>query len=107
MRFFELMYLTMKDRKTFVVHSRSHKPQQKKAFCDICGQTFTQESTLKSHMKLHMSEKLKCSTCKRSFYDKQELGSHVCKHYGCEICGQKFLRARNVEIHKKVIFYFA
>ena len=45
---------------------------------------------------------MKCSTCKRTFFDKTEMGSHVCKHYACDVCGEKFLRARNVEIHKKV-----
>eukprot|EP00088_Acartia_fossae_P058830 TRINITY_DN6928_c0_g1_i4.p1 TRINITY_DN6928_c0_g1~~TRINITY_DN6928_c0_g1_i4.p1 ORF type:complete len:177 (-),score=26.75 TRINITY_DN6928_c0_g1_i4:161-691(-) len=29
------------------------------------------------------------------------MGSHVCKHNVCDICGEKFQRARNLEIHKK------
>eukprot|EP00088_Acartia_fossae_P062637 TRINITY_DN7576_c0_g1_i2.p1 TRINITY_DN7576_c0_g1~~TRINITY_DN7576_c0_g1_i2.p1 ORF type:complete len:603 (+),score=61.45 TRINITY_DN7576_c0_g1_i2:39-1847(+) len=100
--FCALCNIHFQDKKTYLVHTRGHKPQQKKAFCDQCGQSFSHESTLKSHMKMHQGEKVTCETCKRSFFDKKALGSHVCKHHGCDICGEKFLRARNVEIHKKV-----
>ena len=30
------------------------------------------------------------------------MSAHVCKHHACEICGQKFLRVRNMEFHKRM-----
>ncbi len=29
------------------------------------------------------------------------MGSHVCKHHQCDLCDVKFLRARNLRLHKR------
>ena len=59
---------------------------------------------MKKHKKIHDvgGEKLRCPTCKRTFYNKHEMGTHICKHYSCDICGEKFLRARNLGFHKRM-----
>ena len=92
------------DRKTYFVHMRRHKQIEVVASCEECGQTFTHTASLQKHMKMHENggKKFKCETCKRTFYNKKAIGSHVCKHNVCDICGEKFQRARNLEMHKKM-----
>ena len=77
------------------------------ASCDQCGKGFTNIYHLNKHIKKHLKiqhiggEKLKCETCNRTFFDKKEMGSHVCKHHQCDLCDVKFLRARNLRLHKR------
>eukprot|EP00088_Acartia_fossae_P026817 TRINITY_DN2758_c0_g1_i4.p1 TRINITY_DN2758_c0_g1~~TRINITY_DN2758_c0_g1_i4.p1 ORF type:complete len:805 (-),score=130.43 TRINITY_DN2758_c0_g1_i4:119-2533(-) len=97
--------ISFQNRKAYLKHKRSHRSIEKTFSCEHCGMTFGRTSHLKTHMKIHIvGEKLKCLTCKRTFFDKKEMGSHVCKHHGCDICGEKFLRARNLEFHRRMHF---
>ena len=43
----------------------------------------------------------KCSSNIRAFTSEEELGSHVCKHYSCDICDKRFVQGRNLELHKR------
>ena len=56
---------------------------------------------LKDHIKKRHTTKLKCTTCKRGFPNDEELNSHVCKHFKCDLCDQKFIQHRNLAMHKR------
>ena len=100
--------ITFSCRKTYLKHTKTHRSNEKNASCDLCGKSFTRIAHLKVHLKKHLKvqkiggEKLKCDTCKRSFFDKKEMGAHVCKHHSCDICDMKYLRARNLRLHKRM-----
>jgi KRAB domain-containing zinc finger protein len=100
--------IRFEDRRAFLRHNKKHRDTEKKASCDQCGKGFTNIYHLNKHLKKHIKvqkiggEKLKCDTCNRTFFDKKEMGSHVCKHHSCEICGIKFLRARNLRLHARM-----
>ena len=29
------------------------------------------------------------------------MGSHICKHFSCDLCDKKFVRIRNLQYHKR------
>ena len=72
--------------------------QLKKVFCELCGVTVC---NLKDHIKKRHTTKLKCGTCKRGFTGEDELNSHVCKHFTCDICDEKFILFKNLNLHKR------
>ena len=45
---------------------------------------------------------IQCETCKRNFFDVVEYGSHVCKHFTCDMCDMSFVVERNLKKHKRV-----
>ena len=97
--------VSFSERKSYLLHMRTHRKIEKTFSCDHCGMNFGRASHLKTHQKIHIvGEKLKCETCKRTFFDKTEMGSHVCKHHSCDVCGAKFLRARNLDYHRRIHF---
>ena len=60
---------------------------------------------LKNHLTKHKNSNKKgfsCKTCFRTFTNKDSLLDHVCKHYTCNICEAKFLRERNLKLHKRI-----
>ena len=61
---------------------------------------------LRSHLTVHKTDKatrdFQCSTCSRSFYTEDKRASHVCKHYSCETCNMKFVKERNLKLHKRI-----
>ena len=69
-----------------------------KVFCEMCGKRVC---NLKDHIKKRHTTKLKCSTCKRGFPNEEELSSHICKHFACDICEQKFILHKNLTLHKR------
>lgn len=79
--------------------------------CIICNKIFIQETTLKKHMKSHLSLPVKehnkefvCETCGKIFYDKKVLMQHNTAHqernFECNICGKKFGRREVLNNHK-------
>ena len=45
--------------------------------CDLCGKSYSQEWTLKNHMRLHMGDKkYKCVECGKQCTTKQTLEKH-------------------------------
>ena len=78
--------------------------------CKICREKFVTQEELDLHTQKHeenpnyrssRKKNIKCDTCKRGFANVQEYGHHICKHYGCELCEERFMIKRNLDVHKK------
>ena len=74
--------------------SKKHKQERKPLECEICGSTFTQNRSLKSHMNIH-TKPFKCEICNSAFSSKIYLKNHLAAHtgqrpYRCVICNSGF-----------------
>jgi len=87
-----------------LIHMSSHR-------CDQCGTRCVSQEALEAHIKKHQEDPnyckkrlrtIQCDTCKRNFFDVVEYGSHVCKHFACDLCDMKFVVERNLKKHKRI-----
>ncbi|XP_074038476.1 uncharacterized protein [Leptinotarsa decemlineata] len=73
--------------------------------CLLCPETFSHESTLKRHAKLHSKRALfSCDVCFRNFNKKTQLKLHKKVHtrkksYQCSICNESFTNSSNLSSH--------
>ena len=81
------------------IREKSHK-------CTRCEKSFTNTSSLRSHMITHTGElPVKCELCPFVCQNKVLLKRHVCqihtgeKPYKCTICKQSFAMQSNVKMH--------
>ena len=81
------------------------RKQQK---CKICHEDFSEKSTLKTHMLIHMGQKpYVCSFCEKQFIELTNLKQHMFVHTGekpfsCDVCGKEFTQQSNLKSHKRV-----
>lgn len=80
-------------------HTATHATHQ----CTYCAHTARSLSKLRIHLKNHM-ERQKCELCGKSFRDKTSLRTHLFIHrgekeYSCTKCDKKFLFKKAMEIH--------
>lgn len=88
--------------------------------CSKCERLYSDETTLEQHEKSHSSEVFKCNHCKRKFYNKNDLASHIerkhlvrtsrsvsgpqpfkKKGHKCEICGNTFEKRNHLFSHMR------
>lgn len=76
--------------------------------CQSCGKTFTDETRLRKHEKLHSADRpFVCDICSKAFTTQAHLKEHLKIHtgfkpYGCDVCGKSFIRAPDLKKHERV-----
>ena len=76
--------------------------------CKECDQTFSQASSLKSHIKVHTGEKFHpCKQCDKTFSNSGSLNSHIKIHTGekpfsCNQCNKTFSQSGSLKNHIKI-----
>ena len=83
----------------------SHNREKKNA-CHICGRSYVQAWSLKTHLLSHEGspEVHKCSTCGKEFGSVSLVNRHMASHSGakphiCFVCGSRFTQAWSLKTH--------
>uniref|UniRef100_A0A1A8IJA6 C2H2-type domain-containing protein n=1 Tax=Nothobranchius kuhntae TaxID=321403 RepID=A0A1A8IJA6_NOTKU len=82
--------------------------RQKPYSCDVCRRSFSQKTSLNTHMRIHTGQKpYSCDVCERSFNQKTHLNRHMLVHTGqkpfcCDVCGQRFSRKAHLIRHTRI-----
>ncbi|KAG6464959.1 zinc finger protein 62 isoform X2 [Manduca sexta] len=83
--------------------ARLHAAAPPAHLCTVCGHTDTSLGRLRNHMKNH-SERQKCELCGKTFRNRDSLRTHLFIHkgekeYQCPQCDKKFLFKRALHVH--------
>ena len=87
------------------LHNRTKHLGRKKHKCKLCGECFTFQRQLESHVYKHTGKKdFYCNICAKSFIRKESLKMHMRLHTGeklhvCASCGKAFINAYKLNRH--------
>ncbi|XP_075231798.1 uncharacterized protein LOC142330443 [Lycorma delicatula] len=76
--------------------------------CVLCQESFSQRSTLESHLSIHVVKKnLTCNFCKKSFSQRSELKTHLFIHtdekkFTSNFCKKTFNHSSNLKAHLSI-----
>ncbi|CRL04838.1 CLUMA_CG017891, isoform A [Clunio marinus] len=99
----EFSFRTTMKRHMYTVHSLDCDSNT----CFVCGSRFGSSADFLAHMKTH-TRKAQCDICKCTFTDDKSLQRHISKNhtkgqderkFACEICGARFKRKEHVSSH--------
>ena len=80
-------------------------PPERPHQCQICGKSFTQKSSVITHIQTHMGKKpYNCEVCGKSFSRNSDLAKHIRIHtgekpYQCTTCGRNFRIKEDLNKH--------
>ena len=86
------------------IEAKPGEPEYKLFSCSICPRSFTQENSLKIHMKLHTQEKLHLILQTKDQQDRIEArpGEPEYRLYTCSLCPRSFTQQNSLKIHMQL-----
>lgn len=72
--------------------------------CQMCEKTYTHQSSLRAHRRLHLRGKYDCSWCDKRFQNSDSLKTHIKDNHDeiehhCESCNMSFRSSDGLHIH--------
>lgn len=90
-------------------HLVSHFPERAKFKCEVCGQGFLKNASLRSHRRMHEKKSYPCKMCSKLLSSMRILKQHMLLHgehkddtcLSCPKCDKKFLAKSHLKRHQK------
>ncbi|XP_068193538.1 zinc finger protein ZFP2-like [Antennarius striatus] len=97
--------ITYRSTKQLITHLKRYHDET--LFCEICGQSFSDNCHLQQHERIHTGkEEFTCQECGKTFRRRDYLIVHVRTHsgekpYQCDVCNKAFTQSQHLLYHKR------